>query len=224
MYVCRCAMDCLGWSGRIGREQLYAYCRQYHWNGVDRKSIVKLCAHYWQQVPHERHVRLYIPIRNWIWVRIWIWIWIQGSAMSADICFVREKIIHKKLSYCCMVYICICTYIPRWNQLSSRREIALRMDCQALTCWMLMNGTCVVALISRTWTWMRAIEYRNRKKYLGIRYIFNYFISVNFSNLPIFTFELIMRPLLLWSSYRIILSFQLDWVLIAKTANTETIR
>lgn len=161
MYVCRCAMDCLSWSGRIGTEQLYAYCRQYHWNGVDRKSIVKLCAHYWQQVPHERHARLYIPI--WIWIRIWnwIWIWIQGSAMSADICFVREKIIHKKLSYCCMVYICICTYIPRWNQLSSRREIALRMDCQALTCWMLMNGTCVVALISRTWTWMRAIGYWN---------------------------------------------------------------
>lgn len=55
-------------------------------------------------------------------------------------------------------------------------------------------------------------------------YWYNSFISVNFSNFTIFTFELIMRPLLLWSSYRIILSFQFDWVLIAQTANTETIR
>lgn len=65
-------------------------------------------------------------------------------------------------NYCfvwCVLYIVYSIiYIPRWNQLNSRREIALRMDCQALTCWMLMNGTCELhSFFFLAWTWMRAI-------------------------------------------------------------------
>lgn len=143
------------WVGRGSvRAIICIYCCSRSlslWIGVDRKSIGKLCAHYWQQVPHERQTdRQTCKIED---TDSELDLNSEFKAAQCQQTFVvsaqqvlfaesREQIIHNKLLYgvCSIQYYIV--YIPRWNQLSSRREIALRMDCQALTCWMLMNGTC----------------------------------------------------------------------------------
>lgn len=160
--------DCLSWSW-IGQSNymhiLQSMCVSL-WNGVDRKSIGKLCAHYWQQVPHERHrhARLRIPIRNWIWIRNSRQRNVSRHLLSEQqVLFAesREKIIYNEIIVLYGVYN---TYSILYYIYSKMKSVKLK----ARNC--IENGLSGVDMLNvnerhlraaffffLAWTWMRAI-------------------------------------------------------------------